>query len=192
MGSVCSSGALSVELRPLLPADTVERLELDCLNSVRVSLLVPVGSGLRGQRSRVSWIQILTPDILTPDMPPPGKSDHRAESAAGGRGETLDGVAARGGVSEQPGLDRHPGRCPGVPVTAGGGLLEFHRRSRQQLQLWQGSPWLVWGLSRWDTRWGHCLHSCSGVCLLLRRCRWTWSARPPSAAASAPGWLSAA
>lgn len=115
MGSVCSSGALSVELRPLLPADTVERLELDCLNSVRVS----VGAGgLRGraQRSRVSWIQ-----ILTPDMPPPGKGDHRAESAPGGRGEALDGVAARGGVSEQPGHDRHPGRCPGVPVPTGGG-----------------------------------------------------------------------
>lgn len=120
VGSVCSSGALSVELRPLLPADTVERLELDCLNSVRVSLLVLVGSGLRGQaqRSRVSWIQ-----ILTPDMPPPGKSDHRAESAPGGRGETLDGVSARGGVSEQPGQDCHPGRCPGVPVPAGGGPL---------------------------------------------------------------------
>lgn len=76
--------------------------------------------GLRGQaqRSRVSWIQ-----ILTPDMPPPGKSDHRAESAPGGRGETLDGVSARGGVSEQPGQDCHPGRCPGVPVPAGGGPL---------------------------------------------------------------------
>lgn len=33
--------------------------------------------------------------------------------------------------------------------------------------------------------------SCSGVLLLLRWCRWTWSGRPPSAAASAPGWLSA-
>lgn len=37
--------------------------------------------------------------------PPPstGKSDHRAESASGGGGETVDGVSAYEGLSNQPG-----------------------------------------------------------------------------------------
>lgn len=42
LGTVCITSPFSrSELRPLLPSDTVDRLELDCLNSVRVS---PVGT----------------------------------------------------------------------------------------------------------------------------------------------------
>lgn len=38
LGTVCITSPFSrSELRPLLPSDTVDRLELDCLNSVRVS-----------------------------------------------------------------------------------------------------------------------------------------------------------
>lgn len=43
--------------------------------------------------------------------PPPstGKSDHRAESASGGGGETVDGVSAYGGLSNQPGRECYTG-----------------------------------------------------------------------------------
>uniref|UniRef100_H3BVJ9 Exocyst complex component 3 like 2 n=1 Tax=Tetraodon nigroviridis TaxID=99883 RepID=H3BVJ9_TETNG len=58
VASVCSTGALScLELRPLLPADTVERLELDCLNSVRAKVTTELSQLLEEEEKR--WIESL-------------------------------------------------------------------------------------------------------------------------------------